>query len=79
MVTVYTKNNCPKCTMTKNVLNGEGIKYKAINIETEMEEDEREVKLQEFRDLGFMSMPVVFPADGDPFSDFQPEKLKGLK
>lgn len=79
MITVYTKNNCPKCTLTKNVLNDQGVKYTTINIETELSEQEREQKLDEFRELGFMSMPVVFIDGEEPFSDFQPDRLKGLK
>lgn len=78
MVKVFTKNNCPKCEMTKMILKQEGIEFEAINIEADLSEEEMEKKLQEFRDKGFMSMPVV-EADGVEFSDFQPEKLKELK
>lgn len=78
MIKVFTKNNCPKCEMTKMILNQEGIEFEAINIEVDLSEEEKEKKLQEFRDKGFMSMPVV-KSDGVEFSDFQPEKLKELK
>lgn len=78
-VTVYTKNGCPKCDMTKLILNQEGIEFETINIEVDLSEEEMEEKLQEFRDEGFMSMPVVDVEGKEKFSDFQPKKLKELK
>lgn len=78
-VIVYTKNNCAKCNMTKMVMDKEGIEYKSINIEEDLTEEEMEAKLQEFRDAGFLSMPVVEAEGYEAFSDFQPNKIKELK
>ncbi|UFT99856.1 hypothetical protein KO561_02530 [Radiobacillus kanasensis] len=82
MVTVYTKNNCPKCMMTKNVLGSEGIPFQIINIDEDLNPNEREKKIQHFKGLGFMSMPIVIK-DGmspdDYISGFNPEKLQLLK
>lgn len=84
-VTVYTKNGCPKCNMTKMVLEGEGIKYDLINIE---EVDEKTGELTEKAkegynhvkvELGISSMPVIEAEGHEVFFGFQPDKLKELK
>ncbi|PLR75409.1 NrdH-redoxin [Bacillus sp. V3-13] len=73
-VTVYTKNGCPKCDMTKNVLNGEGIEFETFNVE----ENE---KAYDFvvNTLGLREMPVVVVEGQEPFTGFQPDKLQALK
>lgn len=73
-VIVYTKYGCPKCDMTKVVLNGEGIEFDSINVE-----DNEEAMNYVKNTLGFTSMPVVVAEGHEPFSDFQPDKLKNLK
>lgn len=86
-VTVYTKNNCPACEMTKMVLKNEGVDFETINIE-EVNEIEVEINGQIVKknpieyikeDLGFSATPVVVADGHEPFGGFQPEKLKGLK
>ena len=73
-VTVYTKNGCPQCDMTKMVLQGEDIEFDTINVE----EDEK--AMEYVRDtLGFNAMPVVVAEGHEPFSGFRPDKLKELK
>lgn len=82
MITVYTKNSCPKCMMTKNVLEAEGIPFKTINVDEDLTAEKKEAKLDEFRNLGFMSMPIVVQDGMEPseyITGFAPEKLKGLK
>jgi len=72
-VIVYTKNNCPQCDMTKRVLNGEGIDYKAINVE------EDTAALAYVKDeLGFSSVPVIVAEGLEPFSGFRPDMLQKL-
>lgn len=73
-VKVYTKNNCPKCEMTKTVLNEEGIEYQTINVE----EDEKALDYVK-KVLGFSSMPVVVKDGEEPFCDFRPDLLLTLK
>lgn len=73
-VTVYTKNGCPQCDMTKRVLDGEGIEYTAINVQ-ENEEAMHFVK----EVLGLTSMPVVVVEGQEPFTGFRPDKLQELK
>ncbi len=82
MVTVYTKNNCPKCMMTKNVLGAEEIPFQAINIDEDLNPNEREEKIQQFKGLGFMTMPIVIKegmSTDEYISGFNPEKLQTLK
>jgi len=74
MVTVYTKNGCPQCDMTKNVLKGEGIEFTAINV------NEDEEAMHYVKDvLELTSMPVVVVDGQEPFTGFQPDKLLNLK
>lgn len=72
-VTVYTKNGCPKCDMTKNVLNGEKIKFEAINVEQDKKAYDYVVNT-----LGLREMPVVVVEGQEPFTGFQPDKLQEL-
>jgi glutaredoxin-like protein NrdH len=73
-VTVYTKHGCPQCDMTKRVLEGEGIKYTAINVQ------ENEEAMTFVKDvLGLTSMPVVIIDDQEPFTGFRPDKLQEIK
>lgn len=84
-VVVYTKNGCPKCDMTKTVLNGEGIKFDMINIEDiDPETNELTEEAQKAYDfivdeLGLRQMPVVIVEGQEPFTGFEPEKLKAIK
>ncbi len=73
MVTVYTKYNCPQCEMTKRVLEGEGVPFNAINVEEDLEALDY-VK----NTLGFSATPIVVADGFEPFSGFQPDKLKKL-
>jgi glutaredoxin-like protein NrdH len=73
-VTVYTKNGCPQCDMTKRVLEGEGIEFEAINVD-----ENQEAKNYVIEELGLRSMPVVVVEGKEPFTGFQPDKLMELK
>lgn len=83
-IKVYSKNLCPQCDMTKKLLAREGIEFEVINISEVDEEGNPTKKSQEAIDylvevLGFRQMPVIVADGVEPFSGFQPEKLKGLK
>lgn len=71
MITVYSKNNCMQCKMTKKFLEQHGANFQEINI------DEHPEKVEYVKSLGFMSAPVI-EADNLVFSGFQPAKLKEL-
>ncbi|VTT06628.1 glutaredoxin-like protein NrdH [Streptococcus dysgalactiae] len=71
MITVYSKNNCMQCKMTKKFLEQHGANFQEINI------DEHPEKVEYVKSLGFTSGPVI-EADNLVFSGFQPAKLKEL-
>lgn len=70
MIKVYTKNHCMQCEYTKKKLIDLGLPFIEINLE------EQEGALDEVKAMGFQSMPVVVPGDGEePFFGFRPDKL----
>lgn len=71
MITVYSKNNCMQCKMTKKFLEQHGANFQEINIYEHPE------KVEYVKSLGFTSAPVI-EADNLVFSGFQPAKLKEL-
>lgn len=78
-IVVYTKNSCPQCSFTKKELDKIGVLYSTINI-NEISEEEADKVITYIKDeLGFSSMPVVVAEGHEPFSGFQPEKIKKLK
>lgn len=70
-ITIFSKNNCMQCKMTKKLLDKEGADYQEINI------DERPDMIDYVKDLGFSAAPVV-KAGNIIFSGFQPAKLKEI-
>ncbi|MGT2895253.1 glutaredoxin-like protein NrdH [Streptococcus entericus] len=70
-ITVFTKNNCMPCKMTKKFLTENGVDFEEINIEEQPE------KIDYVKSLGFSSAPVIEAGD-IVFSGFQPAKLKEL-
>lgn len=70
-ITIFSKNNCIQCKMTKKLLDKEGADYQEINI------DERPEMIDYVKDLGFSAAPVIKAGD-IIFSGFQPAKLKEI-
>ncbi|HGI4980528.1 TPA: redoxin NrdH [Streptococcus agalactiae] len=70
-ITVFSKNNCMQCKMTKKFLDQHGADFEEINI------DEKPEKIEYVKNLGFSSAPVI-EAGNVVFSGFQPSKLKEL-
>ena len=54
MLTVYSKNDCPYCVRTKQLLESKGIEYTEINIEYDPESRQMLV------DKGLRSVPKIF-------------------
>jgi glutaredoxin-like protein NrdH len=73
-ITVYTKNGCPQCDMTKNVLDGEEIDYVALNVD-----EDQEARSYVIETLRLSSMPVVVIEGQEPFTGFRPDILLTLK
>ncbi|MFD3104610.1 glutaredoxin-like protein NrdH [Streptococcus agalactiae] len=70
-ITVFSKNNCMQCKMTKKFLDQHGADFEEINI------DEKPQKIEYVKNLGFSAAPVI-EAGNVVFSGFQPSKLKEL-
>lgn len=70
-ITVFSKNNCMQCKMTKKFLEQNGAEFEEINI------DEHPEKVDYVKSLGFTSAPVIEAGDL-VFSGFQPAKLKEI-
>ncbi|MDY3823704.1 glutaredoxin-like protein NrdH [Streptococcus sp.] len=70
-ITVFSKNNCMQCKMTKKFLEQNGADFQEINI------DEQPDKVEYVKSLGFTSAPVIEAGDV-VFSGFQPAKLKEI-
>ena len=70
-ITIFSKNNCMQCKMTKKLLDKEGADYQEINI------DESPEMIDYVKDLGFSAAPVIKAGD-IIFSGFQPAKLKEI-
>ncbi|HEM3632963.1 TPA: glutaredoxin-like protein NrdH [Streptococcus suis] len=71
MVTIYSKNNCVQCKMSKKFLDQHNVAYKEINL------DEQPEYIKHVKSLGFSSAPVI-ETENEVFSGFQPAKLKAL-
>ncbi|HFU4454567.1 TPA: glutaredoxin-like protein NrdH [Streptococcus suis] len=71
MVTIYSKNNCVQCKMSKKFLDEHNVAYKEINL------DEQPEYIEHVKGLGFSAAPVI-ETENEVFSGFQPAKLKAL-
>ncbi|HFI2472508.1 TPA: glutaredoxin-like protein NrdH [Streptococcus suis] len=71
MVTIYSKNNCVQCKMSKKFLDEHNVAYKEINL------DEQPEFINHVKNLGFSAAPVI-ETENEVFSGFQPTKLKAL-
>jgi len=71
MTTVYTKDNCVQCDMTKRLMDKVGIEYDVVNISQNPE------ALDKLIELGYRAAPVVI-TDEDSWAGFNPDKIADL-
>ncbi|MBM7617824.1 glutaredoxin-like protein NrdH [Weissella uvarum] len=71
-VTVYTKNNCVQCMMTKKLLGQYQVDFAEVNVE------ENPTALAELKEAGYQSVPVTFVEDEAPIVGFRPDLLGNL-
>lgn len=71
-ITLYTKNNCPQCQLTKRFLVEHCVHFTEINLEEHPEE------VQLLSKEGFKRAPIVKTDTNISFSGFQLDKLKTL-
>lgn len=71
-VIVYSKPNCMQCQFTKKFLENKGIPFEVKDIE------QNEQAINEVKQLGFSSLPVVIAEGIEAFNGFRPELLSRL-
>ena len=71
MVTVFSKNNCFPCRITKEQLEKLGVPFKVERV------DENPEAMDQIKELGYLQVPVVVTPDGH-WSGLQPDKIKAL-
>ncbi|HIX35544.1 MAG TPA: glutaredoxin-like protein NrdH [Candidatus Limosilactobacillus merdigallinarum] len=72
MVTVFSKNNCIQCKMTKMFLKQHKVSFVEHNI------DEHPEFISQLKKDGFKATPVVKLPNGKSFSGFRPDELRQL-
>ena len=68
-VTVFSKPQCPQCTMTIKQLKAKGVNYEVIDVTQDISAAK---KVQE---MGYRQLPVVCNGD-DHWSGFRPDRLQ---
>lgn len=71
-VTVFTKNNCMQCKMTKKFLTAHNIAFEEKNINTNPE------YVDYLKNQGFQAVPVVEINGESTIAGFRPDALKQL-
>ncbi|MBT2731324.1 MULTISPECIES: glutaredoxin-like protein NrdH [Carnobacterium] len=71
-IIVYSKPNCMQCNFTKKYLEDKGIAYEVKDI------FESEEALNEVKELGFSSVPVIAIEGHEAFNGFRPDLLDQL-
>ncbi|WP_409021527.1 glutaredoxin-like protein NrdH [Dellaglioa sp. P0083] len=71
-VTVFTKNNCIQCKMTKRFLKENNVEFNERNIS----EDDNAIDY--LKGQGFQAVPVVEATGFDTIAGFRPDMLKKL-
>lgn len=72
-ITVYTKDNCMQCNMTKKLLTKQGVDFEVINIDHSPE------WLEVLKDLGYKSVPITMVNGEVVAIGFNPNQLKCIK
>ena len=70
-ITVYTKPACVQCNATKKALDRAGLEYDLVDISAD--DEARDYVMA----LGYVQAPVV-EANGEHWSGFRPDRIKGL-
>ncbi|GAF36554.1 glutaredoxin-like protein NrdH [Lentilactobacillus farraginis] len=71
-ITVYSKNNCMQCKMTKRYLTEHNVKFEEHNI------NEQPEYVDYLKNKGFYAVPVVDVDGQQAFSGFRPDELQKI-
>jgi len=72
MVTVYSKQDCQGCRMTKRKLDDLGVAYTVRDVEVDPD------ALGQVVALGYSGLPVVHTSAGEHWQGYRPDKLQAL-
>lgn len=70
-ITLFSKNNCMQCKMTKRFLSENNISYEEVNIDNEPN------AIDWLKEKGFQSVPVI-TSDATTVVGFRPDQLRQL-
>ncbi|GMA46658.1 glutaredoxin-like protein NrdH [Tetragenococcus muriaticus] len=70
-ITLFSKNNCMQCKMTKRFLAENDINFEEVNIDNEPN------ALDWLKEQGFQSVPVI-TSDATTVVGFRPDQLRQL-
>ncbi len=72
-ITIYTKDNCPQCKMTKRFLSEKNVAFEERNIDNEPQ------YIDWLKNQGFRSVPVVTDQEENlTIVGFRPDQLRTL-
>jgi glutaredoxin-like protein NrdH len=71
-IIIYSKPNCMQCNFTKKYLDDKGVNYTIKDI------FESDSALEEVKELGFTSVPVISVEGKEAFNGFRPDLLDQL-
>lgn len=71
-ITVYAKSGCPQCVFAKKYLEAKEIPFEEKRVDLE------DMYLDEVKDLGYLSLPVIADSTGNHFNGYIPEKMEAL-
>lgn len=71
MITLYSKPNCPQCSMTARTLDRQGVTYEVIDVS---QNSDASALIQAW---GYRQVPVVHAGD-QHWSGFRPDRLATL-
>ncbi|WP_429971171.1 glutaredoxin-like protein NrdH [Fructilactobacillus sp. Tb1] len=73
-VTVYSKDGCIQCKLTKRELKRDGIEFKEINLD---QVKDGNLIREQLKNQGFKATPIV-KTEHETWTGFRPEKIKEL-
>lgn len=71
-ITLYSKNNCMQCKMTKRYLTEHNISFEEHNV------NEQPQYIDYLKNRGFMALPVIDVDGKQAFSGFRPDALRSI-
>lgn len=72
-ITIYSLPDCMACKATARVLEKAGILFEVVDLSGAPE------ALEAFKAQGLMQAPVVQTPDGQQWSGFRPDRIKGIQ